>query len=259
MTTASNLYLKLFHGRATPNQEMNDWGADGPVFGPLSFVHTTYATRIHLGAPDELGDTLGDLFIVDDLVFYDGMFYGDWSAFAEQYLDAELRARIVEFDEVKADLPSRTVPAMPVQLDQTRNSRRASPATPKLKRISDYIRGLVRKLAGVEVLDDSTVDQKFVDFATKRKRDVLEKPTDFFAAYTPIKNHLDADAPADGYMFETYGAELSFVRAQPPATVWTLLDADGTLYVQAGYHHVNRIGYFVTTTPAGRPDESYQY
>lgn len=37
------LYIRLFHGRTDPNQDMDDWGTDGPVFGPYEFVHTTYA------------------------------------------------------------------------------------------------------------------------------------------------------------------------------------------------------------------------
>jgi hypothetical protein len=47
-------------------------------------------------------------------------------------------------------------------------------------------------------------------------------------------------------MFETYGKELEFVRAQDPRTVWTLLDCDGTKIVMSGYYHTNRMGYFIT-------------
>ena len=35
------MYLRLYHGRKDPNQQMVDWGFDGPTFGPLSsYVHT---------------------------------------------------------------------------------------------------------------------------------------------------------------------------------------------------------------------------
>jgi hypothetical protein len=37
------LYIRLFHGRTDPDQDMDDWGSDGPVFGPYEFAHTTYA------------------------------------------------------------------------------------------------------------------------------------------------------------------------------------------------------------------------
>ena len=30
------MYLRLYHGRVDPDQEMDDWGFDGPTFGPLS-------------------------------------------------------------------------------------------------------------------------------------------------------------------------------------------------------------------------------
>mgnify|MGYP001382833126 CR=1 FL=1 len=35
------MYLRLYHGRTDPAQEMEDWGIVGPTFGPLScYVHT---------------------------------------------------------------------------------------------------------------------------------------------------------------------------------------------------------------------------
>src|SRR5688572_6890459 len=98
------LYLKLFHGRKTLEEDMDDWGKDGPVFGPLSFVHTTYAGVVHLGSPDVPWDTIGDLFIHGACIYYDGMFYGDWSVFGEEVINAELRGRHVPFDQGKANI-----------------------------------------------------------------------------------------------------------------------------------------------------------
>jgi hypothetical protein len=97
-----SLYLKLFHGRGLPNEQLNDWGSDGPVFGPLSFVHTTYASLIHLGEPDHPFDSLGDLQVIEGLVYYDGVYYGDWSVFGEDQLDEHLRGLIQPYDEGKA-------------------------------------------------------------------------------------------------------------------------------------------------------------
>lgn len=45
-------YLKLLHGRETPDEEMDDWGPDGPWIGPLEWFHCTYMTFISLGFVD---------------------------------------------------------------------------------------------------------------------------------------------------------------------------------------------------------------
>jgi len=63
--------------------------------------------------------------------------------------------------------------------------------------------------------------------------------------YKPIKNPL-VEAPYDGKMFETFGPEFEFVKVTDPAKIWTLVDADGKLYVVDGFHICNRVGYFVT-------------
>ena len=34
----------------------------------------------------------------------------------------------------------------------------------------------------------------------------------FEADYKPVKNHIDNNASYDGFMFETYGAELEIVK-----------------------------------------------
>ncbi len=73
------MFLRLYHGRTVPDQEMDDWGFVGPTFGPLSsYVHTYCCTfRIH-------GD--GDSSEVwlekhDDMIRWDGCFYGDMEVF----------------------------------------------------------------------------------------------------------------------------------------------------------------------------------
>ena len=77
---------------------------------------------------------------------------------------------------------------------------------------------------------------------------------EWFEQFKPIPNHIDDNASFNdgehGYMFETYGAELDFVRSQEPNRIWTYIDGDvsGTYIVQ-GMGIVNRIGYFVTTVP----------
>jgi len=76
----------------------------------------------------------------------------------------------------------------------------------------------------------------------------------WFDTYKPIPNHLDENASFNdgehGYMFETYGDELEFVKAQDSNRIWTYSDGDnGGTYISDGMHMVNRIGYFVTTVP----------
>ena len=86
----------------------------------------------------------------------------------------------------------------------------------------------------------------------------------WFDTYKPIPNHLDENASFNdgehGYMFETYGDEVEFVRDHVflhPNTVWTYCDGDnGGTYISDGMHMVNRIGYFVTTVPY---DDSQYY
>lgn len=73
---------------------------------------------------------------------------------------------------------------------------------------------------------------------------------DFVSVYQPIANHLDPSAAFDwgeghGSLFETYGNELAFVKAQAPKTIWTLLAVDGSLTIVSGYRYVNRLGYFI--------------
>lgn len=94
------LYIRLFHGRTNPDQDMDNWGSDGPIFGPYEFVHTTYACEIKLGKPDRNCD---ELCTHEDMIYYDGVYYGDWSVFDERILnDAKYQA--TEFEQSKANL-----------------------------------------------------------------------------------------------------------------------------------------------------------
>ena len=81
-------YLKLFHGRERPDEPLDDWGEPGPIFGPYPFFHTTYQSDI------KFDDDRGVLRIVGDLVYYDGMFYGDWSVFDGPVGTITVRLRI---------------------------------------------------------------------------------------------------------------------------------------------------------------------
>lgn len=71
------VYLHLFHGRDSIDDQLSDWGDNGPVLGPLPYVHVTYHSEI------KIGDDYEPLRIVRDLVLYKGKYYGDWSIFDE--------------------------------------------------------------------------------------------------------------------------------------------------------------------------------
>jgi hypothetical protein len=74
--------------------------------------------------------------------------------------------------------------------------------------------------------------------------------------FKPISNHLDTNASFQdengvGIMFETYGEELDLVRRTKEQNVWTYVDSDNGTAIIAGYHLVNRIGYFITENEWG--------
>ncbi len=71
--------------------------------------------------------------------------------------------------------------------------------------------------------------------------------------YKPIKNHLVSDP--DQQMFETYGEELEFVQSVEPNRIWTYLQGDMSDLICAGYHYVNRIGYYISEVPWTNEDD----
>jgi len=73
------MYLRLYHGRTDPDQELQEWGFAGPTFGPLScYVHTYCCTfRIHA---EQIASEVW-LEKHDDMMQSDGCFYGDMEVF----------------------------------------------------------------------------------------------------------------------------------------------------------------------------------
>lgn len=100
------LAIKLFHGRQRPDEELSDWGEDGPLL-KIEYLHVVYFTTFQLGTPDNdevwLDDWVHakqDGILVDGLIHYDGMFYGDWNILhvAASEVDSD-------FDPMKALFP----------------------------------------------------------------------------------------------------------------------------------------------------------
>lgn len=76
----------------------------------------------------------------------------------------------------------------------------------------------------------------------------------FVKKYKPVKNTIVKEAPFDGYMFETYGEELTELKNKAEASavdgkngyhVWTIIDDNGP-YVENGWNYANRLGYIFT-------------
>lgn len=100
------LYIKLFHGRDDPNEDMDGWGYDGPTLGPVKFCHVTYLQDVKFDMrqaefeqafPEkiaewrEAGVQNGDMEwigwhfnLVNDLVEFQGKYYGDFSVFEKE-------------------------------------------------------------------------------------------------------------------------------------------------------------------------------
>lgn len=104
------VYLELLHGRKSPREQLDDWGEDGPILGPLRWVHTTYATDVKCCPHGEVDGIA--LPVVEDLLHYDGMFYGDWSVIGQDVLDEnrkEFKKRLQQVDEAKAEVVAEKV------------------------------------------------------------------------------------------------------------------------------------------------------
>ena len=83
------MYLALFHGREGRREAMHEFGFAGPLLGPLQYCHTTYLSDIKILFEDaedaELccGSDEKDVIlrVVDDMIYFENAYYGDWSVF----------------------------------------------------------------------------------------------------------------------------------------------------------------------------------
>lgn len=77
---------------------------------------------------------------------------------------------------------------------------------------------------------------------------------EWFKTYKPIPNHIDKNASfgdgEHGYMFETYGEEIEFVKNSNTNHIWMYGEGDdGGTFIWSGWGFVNRLGYFITEVP----------
>lgn len=92
------LMLKLFHGRNDPAEQMDDWGFEGPIFGPMTYVHGTYNANLKFSLAGIGGPEDHMLWFHEDMVVYQGKYYGDWSVFDESLLTDDDRKLVQPFD-----------------------------------------------------------------------------------------------------------------------------------------------------------------
>ena len=93
------VYLQLTHGRTSPDEQLTDWGRDGPCLGPFRWVHLTYCTDLH--AEDGVGQPC-QFEIVADLIYYDGLYFGDCTLLSDAEIAESGRFAPEKFDEAKA-------------------------------------------------------------------------------------------------------------------------------------------------------------
>ena len=93
--------IRLFHGRKDPKQNMDDWGDDGPVLGPFTGIHGTYMS--HLRGVIE-GESEGDFNFIGDMIYYDGIFYGDYVIMDWELAKKEHPREIEEYDPAKSEM-----------------------------------------------------------------------------------------------------------------------------------------------------------
>lgn len=72
------VYLHLFHGREDPEQDMDDWGEDGPIVGPFDWFHVTYKDELK-GVIDGDPYWFPHIAPCEDMIYFRGKWYGDWS------------------------------------------------------------------------------------------------------------------------------------------------------------------------------------
>jgi hypothetical protein len=70
-------YLKLLHGRNRADENLDEWGFNGPTFGPLDWFHITYLQTFRFGR----ANAEAEIEVFDDMFVWEGKYYGDAEIF----------------------------------------------------------------------------------------------------------------------------------------------------------------------------------
>ena len=111
----------------------------------------------------------------------------------------------------------------------------------------DFVLDPISSISHNDGTEGFSIDLCPVINANKSQYDLLVE------TYKPIDNHITPGGSFNGWMFETYGAELmyvQFIAGKTPDRVATILDdSEGGLALASGYRSVNRIGYIIFEKP----------
>ena len=100
------VFVSLYHGREDPDEDMEAWGVEGPIF-LFQYMHMVYRS---LFFGEELED-ISALFVKkgnpSDLIYYDGVYYGDMmiGVCADEADYEAFSRRIQKYDNAKATDP----------------------------------------------------------------------------------------------------------------------------------------------------------
>lgn len=102
------LCLYLYHGRTDMSEDLEDWGTEGPVLGPLDWAVITYMGSIRVGVNGE--DVW--LEVREDFVYYDGVYYGYFSIEGYGPMRQYQKDRMIQIDESLTTPPPTETPAV---------------------------------------------------------------------------------------------------------------------------------------------------
>ncbi len=89
-------YIRFFHGRKDPNEQLEDWGSEGPIVGPVN-IGWTYG-KLRLFTLDGVG--MEFIPMHDDLLHVGDHYYGDAEIFdAPGDADYDDGEKILSFED----------------------------------------------------------------------------------------------------------------------------------------------------------------
>lgn len=91
------MYLELFNGRHSPDEILDDWGFEGPIIGPIDFVHTTYGLTVKISLRSSQ-DGVSIFSTVKECLLVFGAYYGDWTVFTSL---SDYRIKQVRYERSK--------------------------------------------------------------------------------------------------------------------------------------------------------------